>query len=88
MFSRLINKIYPFITLSILEVQNLIHIFSELLNFTIILFQIVIAVLTVYKLYKDLKYHKYKSIEKTQNDVEKKNPIYFYILNFLKSFKK
>ena len=64
--------------LQIVELSNTV--FSI---FTVVL-QLVIFGFTISKLWYDVKYHKFKTLEKTQKETEKQHP---FIFNLLKLFK-
>lgn len=53
--------------------------------FTVIL-QLIIFGFTAYKLWYDIKYHKFKSLEKTEKETEKKHKFIFNIFKLIKKW--
>lgn len=85
MFDKFFRFTYGFISLAFIEVGQFISTCSNLLNFSIFLLQALIGLLTIIKLYKDVKGKRFVSTEKTQQSVEKKHP---FIFGLFKIFKK
>lgn len=84
---RIILKLYPLFSLGIIEVGNLIDKVNGFITFFIFLLQGIIAFLTIAKLYKDVKFHKYKSLEKTEKQTAKKYPFLFALVEYFKKKK-
>lgn len=88
MFNRLINNIYPYLSLGVIQFGTWLENGSNLLNLFVFLLQGIIGFLTVVKLYKDIKSKKFKSIEKTEKEVIKKHPFLVTLFQYLTKFKK
>lgn len=87
-FNNMIRYIYPIIGISTIEgLEKIITHAGVLLAAIIFLVQFIIGFLTVYRLWYDIKYHKYKSIEKSTISVKKKHPFLFALTEFLKTKK-
>ena len=88
MFKNFLNFIYPFVSLSIIEVgtwfNQIIEFSNNILSFIIFLLQISIAILTIFKIYKDLNNKKFKSVEHSEKSIEKKNKLMFALFSYLK----
>lgn len=85
MFNKILGNVYPFLSLGFIEVGSFISNASNLLTLLVFLLQAVIGLLTIIKLWKDIKNKKFKTLEKTEKDAERKNP---FLFNLLKYFKK
>ena len=81
MFSKIINNIYPYISLGIIQLGTLVENSTNVLNLFIFLLQGLIGLLTVLKLWKDIKSKKFKSIDIVQKETEKK---YVFITQLFK----
>jgi len=84
---KLIAKIYPFLSLGVIEIGNLIDRVNGCITLFIFLLQGVIAVLTIMRLYKDVKFHKYKNLEKTEKETAKRYPFIFALFEYFKKKK-
>lgn len=87
MFKSLFSYTYGFISIIFIELGNLINTFSNIFDFIIVIIQIIIAFLTIKKLYFDVKNHKYKSIAKTEKELKNKRPFLFTLYEHLKRIK-
>jgi large-conductance mechanosensitive channel len=81
------NKFYGFLSIGIIELGNLFTNFSNLLTCIIIVFQIAIAILTVIKLWKDIKLHKFKTLNQTEKEIKKKYQFLNNLTEILKKLK-
>jgi len=88
MMDRIINFFYPFLSIGVIEFGSLITNMSNLLNAFIFLLQLSIGVLTIVKLWHEIKKKKFKSLENTEKTIEKKHPFISAILKYLQNFKK
>lgn len=68
-------------SISAMEIANLT---ANGFNLASILFQVIIFLLTVRKLYLDIKLHKFKSLDDTIQKQEKKHPFITAVYNLLK----
>jgi len=84
MFEKIYKFSYGFISLGFIEIGSFISKATDLMNFGIFMLQALVGILTIVKLYKDVKAHKFVSTEKTQKSVEKKHPFLFGILKIFK----
>ena len=85
---NILNYIYPFLSIGILEFGNIINHANQILTFIVFLIQILIAFFTVQKLYYDIKSKKSKTIEQTESVIKRKHPILVYLLSFFNNLKK
>jgi hypothetical protein len=76
--------LYPFVSLGAIEAGNLIHTLNEITALVIFIVQSLIGVLTIIKIYKDIKTHKYKSISDEAKKVKKKYPFISALIEFMK----
>lgn len=83
-FSLLWSRLYPLISLVFIEIGNFIRDANEICVFII---QITIGILTIIKVWKDIKKKTYKDVETSQKDVEKKRPFLFALFKIFKQNK-
>lgn len=88
MFNKLINNIYPFLSLGVIEFGTLINNASNLLTILVFILQGVIGLLTIVKLWKDIKSKRFKSVDETENEVKKKHPFILALFTYLQKLKK
>ncbi len=81
------NRFYGFFSIGIIELGNLFTNFSNLLTCIIIILQIIIAMLTIVKLWKDVRTKKYKNLERTEKDLKKKKPFIFALIELIKKMR-
>jgi hypothetical protein len=88
MLKNFFNYSYGLLSIGVIEFGNLINTFSNIFDLFICLLQIVIAYLTIKKLYNDVVNNKYKSVDKSEKELMKKRPFLFSVFEYLKRFKK
>ena len=81
---RILNYTYPYISLAFIEWGNIINQTSNFLTFGIFCLQGLIGLLTIVKLWKDIKGNHFISTEKTKKSVEKKYPFLTNLFKYLK----
>jgi hypothetical protein len=86
--SNIVNKIYPFFSMGVIQAGTLLENSSNLITLFVFLIQVLIGVLTVIKLYKEIKINKTKKTdEQIESEIKKKNRFLFSLLSVLKNFK-
>lgn len=86
--SNIVNKIYPFFSMGVIQVGTLLENSSNLITLFVFLIQVLIGVLTVIKLYKEIKINKTKKTDnQIESEIKKKNRFLFSLLSVLKNFK-
>jgi hypothetical protein len=87
--SNCMKSIYPFVSIAAIQAGDYLHTANEVINILIFGLQILIAVLTIIKIIKDIKHHKYKSVDDEIKKEEKRHPIIAAIFKYLNTiFKK
>ena len=88
--SSIYNKFYGFISLGFIELLDIARIttlMGDFFNFIIVALQLVVAILTIFKLAQDIKNKRFKSIEQTEKSVKKKRKFLFVLVEYFKSIK-
>ena len=76
-----------FISILGLTAMQYVELSNQAFSVFTILLQLVIFGFTVAKLWYDVKYHKFKSIDKTKLQAEKEHPFLFNLLKLFKNDK-
>jgi hypothetical protein len=85
---KMINKIYPFLSIGVIEVGQIIEHTNTIISIFIFLIQLLIGILTILKLYKEIKINKSNITDlQIENEVKKKNRFLIGLLGILKNFK-
>lgn len=74
-----------FISVGSITTMQLVELSANTFTLLTVFLQLIIFLLTAYKLWKDIKYHRLKSLEAVEAKVEKKHP---FIVNLLKLINK
>ena len=79
-------KNYSLSILSIFSINifSLIEHFNLILNIFIFLIQLTIGILTILKVFQDVKTKHFKNLEISEDETKKQHPILFYLFNFFK----
>jgi len=83
MFNQIVNKVYPFFSLGFIEVGEILRTSQTILDAFVLLLQILIGVLTILKIYSDIKKNVFKSVEKSEKDTEKKHLFLSSLIKYL-----
>jgi hypothetical protein len=74
--------------MGVIQVGTLLENSSNLITLFVFLIQVLIGVLTVIKLYKEIKINKTKKTDnQIESEIKKKNRFLFSLLSVLKNFK-
>jgi len=84
LFRQLYIKFYPFISIIAIEIGKVIENFNTIISVIILILQIVIGVLTILKIYVEIKHHVFKSIKETEKNVNSRYPFLTALYKFLK----
>jgi hypothetical protein len=85
---KIMNRIYPFLSISVIEIGTLFQNANNIVSVLIFLIQVLIGVLTIVKLYKEIKIRKSIKTEiDIENEIKKENRFLVYLLEFFKNFK-
>jgi hypothetical protein len=91
MFKKVLYHIYPFITSAIIEyadvLKNIVGYAQTALDIFIVLIQILIGLLTIVKIWKDIRHKRFQSIGKEKQKIAKKHLFLTALLKYLKSNK-
>jgi hypothetical protein len=89
MYKNMINKTYPFLSIIAIQLGQVIEHSQNVVNIFIFLLQLLIAILTITKLWHEIKIHKEnKSEQQIEEEVKKEKPFLFGLLTLLKNFRK
>lgn len=79
------NKIYPFASIIFLEIGKLIEAMNSFVLFVVFVLQLTIGVLTILKIWKELKCcNRTLTAEEAEKEVKKKHPILTGIIQIFK----
>jgi hypothetical protein len=82
------NKIYPLLSIGFIQIGTFLETSANLISLVVFLIQIVIAGLTIIKLYTDIKANKKMTVTQAENKVKKEYPFLFGIFQIFKNLKK
>ena len=78
------NYFLPFFSLCSINIFSLIEHFNLILNIVVFLIQLLIGILTILKVFQDIKSKHFKNLEISEHETKKQHPILFYFFNLFK----